>query len=117
MDVEAAGCVDLDGIFEVEERVGDVEVVLEGEVVGLHTRLARTGVDVDAVRRRERHRPEQTARIGRDPRIEVVDLGAEIGEVEPTPVEVESDEPEGSSMHLFVDADVDAAHEAHVGVE
>ena len=36
----------------------------------------------------ERYRPEQAARVGVDPRVEVVNLGGELLEVEPTSVEI-----------------------------
>ena len=36
----------------------------------------------------ERYRPEQAARVGMDPGVEVVNLGGEVLEVEPTSVEV-----------------------------
>jgi hypothetical protein len=36
----------------------------------------------------EGYRPEQAARVGVDPRVEVVNLGGEVLEVEPTSVEI-----------------------------
>src|SRR5215813_11604354 len=52
-----------------------------------------------------------------DPRVEVVYLGGEVFEVEPTPVEVQSNEPESSLVFLAVLSDVDTFHKAHVGVK
>jgi len=49
--------------------------------------------------------------------IEVVDLGREIREVILTSVEVQSNEAERSFVDSSVEADVSAAHEAHVSVE
>ena len=44
-------------------------------------------------------------------------LGEEVVEVEPTSVEIQSDEADRAFVHPSVLADVDAAHESHVGVE
>ena len=52
-----------------------------------------------------------------DAGVEIVDLGAEVDEVKLTSVEVKSNEPERSLVYPAVLADIDATHEAHVGVE
>ena len=65
----------------------------------------------------QRDRPEQAARVGMDPRVEVVNLGGEIREVELTSVQVKSNEPERRLVNGAVQADIGALHEPHVGVE
>jgi len=62
-------------------------------------------------------RPEQAARVGMDPGVEVVNLGGEVLEVEPTSVEVQSNKSEGSPVNGAILADIDALHKAHIGVE
>ena len=66
---------------------------------------------------RERDRPEQAARVGMDPGVEVVNLGGEVLEVEPTSVEVQSNESERSPVDDAILADVDTLHKPHIGVE
>src|SRR5207245_5052014 len=46
-----------------------------------------------------------------------MDLGGEVGEVILTSVQVQSNKAESSLVNSAVLADVDAAHEPHVGVE
>jgi len=65
----------------------------------------------------ERYRPEQAAWVGMDPGVEVVNLGGEVFEVEPTSVEVQSNESERSPVNGAILADVDTLHKAHIGVE
>jgi len=64
----------------------------------------------------KRDRPEQAVRVGVDPRVEVVNLGGEVCEVELTSVEVKSNESERPPVSGAVLADVDTLHEAHIGV-
>ena len=52
-----------------------------------------------------------------DARVEVMDLGGEVYEVVPTSVEVKSNESERPAVNGAILADVDALHEAHIGVE
>jgi len=52
-----------------------------------------------------------------DPGVEVVHLGGEVLEVEPTSVEIQSNKTERSPMDGAIMADVDTLHKAHVGVE
>ena len=93
------------------------------QVLRLHPRLALVQVDRHAgltlvlAAGAQWNRPEQAVRVGMDPRVEVVNLGGEILEVEPTSVQVESDEPERRLVNLAVQADVGALHEPHVSVE
>ena len=86
-----------------------------------HLRPASAWVDRYAVAvaaaGRKRDRPEQALRVGMDPGVEVVHLGGEVLEVEPTSVEVESNESERAFVHGAIDADVDTLHKAHIGVE
>ena len=65
----------------------------------------------------ERDRPEQATRVGMDPGVEVVNLGGEVFEVEPTPVEIQSNEAERPPVSVSILGDVDTLHEAHIGVE
>ena len=65
----------------------------------------------------QRDRPEQAARVGMDPGVEVMHLGGEVFEVELTSVQVKSNEPERRLVNGAVQADVGALHEPHVGVE
>jgi len=65
----------------------------------------------------KRGRPEQAARIGSDAWVKVVNLGGEVFEVEPTSVEIQSNESERSPVDSAILADVDALHEAHIGIE
>ena len=66
---------------------------------------------------RIRDRPEQAVRVGLDPRVEVVNLGGEVLEVEPTSVEVKSNESERAFVFGAIHADVDTLHKPHIGVE
>ena len=65
----------------------------------------------------QRDRPEQALRVGIDPRVEVMNLGGEVREVELTSVQVKSNEPERRLVNFAVQADVGTLHEPHVGVE
>jgi hypothetical protein len=49
--------------------------------------------------------------------VEVVNLGGEVLEVEPTSVEVQSNKPERSAVDGAILADVDALHKSHISVE
>jgi hypothetical protein len=52
-----------------------------------------------------------------DPRVEVVNLGGEVDEVELTSVEIKSNEPERSVVNAAILADIDTLHKSHIGVE
>jgi hypothetical protein len=52
-----------------------------------------------------------------DPWVEVVNLGGEVCEVEPTSVEIQSNEAERPPVNGAILADVDTLHKAHIGVE
>jgi hypothetical protein len=52
-----------------------------------------------------------------DPWVEVVHLGGEVCEVEPTSVEIQSNEAERPPVNGAILADVDTLHKAHIGVE
>ena len=52
-----------------------------------------------------------------DARVEIMNLGGEIREVELTSVQVKSNEPERRLVNFTVQADVGPLHEPHVGVE
>ena len=107
----------------MEQGVGDVEEVHDAQVLRPHPRLAIVQVNRHAVRTlvfaagRQRDRPEQALRVGIDARVEVMNLGGEILEVEPTSVQVKSNEPERRLVNGAVQADVSTLHEPHVGVE
>ncbi len=103
-------------VLEVEQGVGDVEEVPDMEVARRHPRLALFQVGPHAVVPK-RVRPEQAARVGMDPRVEVVNLGGEVCEVKLTSVEVQSNEPERPPVNGAILADIDALHKAHVGIE
>src|SRR5262249_54453832 len=62
-------------------------------------------------------RPEEAFRVGRNTRVEVMDLRREVREVILTSVEVQSDESECPFVDGSILAHVDALHEAHVRVE
>jgi hypothetical protein len=118
--------------MDVEQGVRDIEEVPDLDVRSPHPRLTVLQVDRYAalalvvvepgpalvlVIGPEGYRPEQAARVGVDPRVEVVNLGGEVLEVEPTSVEIQSNESERSPVDGPILADVDALHEAHIGVE
>jgi len=65
----------------------------------------------------KRDRPEQASWVGMDPWVEVVNLGGEVLEVEPTSVKIQSNESERPPVDGAVLADVEALHKAHIGVE
>jgi hypothetical protein len=52
-----------------------------------------------------------------DPGVEVVNLGGEVFEVEPTSVKVQSNESERSPVDGAILADVDTLHKSHIGIE
>ena len=52
-----------------------------------------------------------------DPRVEVMHLGGELCEVEPTSVEVQSNESERPPVNGAILADVGALHKAHINIE
>ena len=52
-----------------------------------------------------------------DPGVEVVNLGGEVLEVEPTSVEIQSNEAERPSVRMSILGDVDTLHEAHISVK
>ena len=100
----------------MEQSVGEIEEVPDAEVFRRHLSLAVLEVDLHAVILK-RVRPEQAARVGVDPWVEVVNLGGEVFEVEPTSVEIKSNEPERPPVNVAILADVDTLHKAHIGVE
>ena len=100
----------------MEQGVVDIEEVPDAEVVRRHPGPAVLEVDPHVVVL-ERVRPEQAARVGMDPWVEVVNLGGEVDEVELTSVEVKSNEAERSPVNCPILADIDALHKAHIGVE
>jgi hypothetical protein len=79
-------------MLEAEQGVGDVEEVPDVQVPRSHPRLAIVQVDPYAALTLvfavglQRDRPEQTARVGMDSGVEVMNLGGEIREVELTSV-------------------------------
>ena len=79
--------------------------------------MRRPEPEVYRIERGVRHGPEKAVWIRVDTGIKVMDLGREIREVILTSVEVQSNEAERSLVDSSVDPYVDAAHEAHVGVE
>jgi hypothetical protein len=86
------------------------------EVRRRHPRLALSQVGLHGTVW-ERERPEQTARVREDPRVEVVDLGGEVCEVKLTSVEIESNESERPPVDSAILTDIDTLHKAHIGVE
>jgi hypothetical protein len=100
----------------VEQGVGDIEEVPDAEVFRRHPGLAVLEVDPHVVILK-RVRPEQAARVGMDPWVEVVNLGGEVCEVKLTSVEIKSNESERPFVNGAVLADVGALHKAHIGVE
>ena len=110
-------------MLETEQGVWDAEEVPDLQVVRRHPGLAIVQVDPYAALALvlaaglQRDRPEQAARVGMDPGVEVMNLGGEVREVEPTSVQVKSNEPERRLVDGAVQADVGALHEPHVGVE
>ena len=119
-------------LIEVEQSVGDIEEVSDVDVRRRHPRLTvlqvyghtvlalvivRPGPALTVVTGPERYRPEQAARVGMDPGVEVVHLGGEVLEVEPTSVEIQSNKTERSPMDGAILAYVDALHKPHIGVE
>ena len=122
-NVEGHGRPDRRGTLEAEQGVGDIEEVPDTQVLRPHPRLAIVQVDRHAALTLvfaaglQRDRPEQALRVGIDPRVEVMNLGGEIREVELTSVQVKSNEPERRLVNLAVQADVGTLHEPHVGVE
>jgi len=108
-------------VLEAEQGVGDVEEVPDMQVRRPHPRLALAQVDRHAAVAfavgAERDRPEQAARVGMDAGVEVVHLGGEVCEVEPTSVEVKSNEPERPPVDGAIHTDIGALHKAHIGVE
>jgi len=100
----------------VEQGVGDIEEVPDAEVVRPQPSLAILKVGSHAIIRK-RVGPEQAARVGVDPWVEVVNLGAEVVEVKLTSVEIKSNEPERPPVDGTILTDVGTFHKAHIGVE
>ena len=79
-------------MLEAEQGVGNVEEVPDMQVPRSHPRLAIVQVDPHAALTLvfavglQRDRPEQAVRVGMDPRVEVMNLGGEVREVELTSV-------------------------------
>jgi hypothetical protein len=104
-----------DRIQEAEERVWDIEVVEELQVVD--AQRGRVPVVINMKRSRpDRDGPEQAIWIRKDSRIEIRDLGGEVLEVVPTSVEVKSNKDESSMMRIAVLPDIATLHVPHVGV-
>jgi hypothetical protein len=103
-------------VLGAEQGVGDIEKVPGLEMPGRQPRLALMQIDAHGVTLK-RDCPEQATRIGMDPWVEVVNLGGEVCEVKLTSVEVQSDETERPPVNGAILADIDALHEAHIGVE
>jgi len=91
------------------DRVHDVAEVGDAQVLHLHRCRAGAEMYAHAVAR-NRDSPEESA--WGNSRVEIVNLLVEL-----TSEEVESDEPEGAVPRMAVFPDVEAIHEAHVGVE
>jgi hypothetical protein len=76
------------GLWKRNRAFGDVEEVHDAQVLRPHPRLAIVQVDRHAVVTLvfavglQRDRPEQAFRLGIDARVEVMNLGGEIREVE-----------------------------------
>jgi hypothetical protein len=100
----------------VEQGVGEIGEIPDAEVFRPHPCLAVVEVDSHAVILK-RVGPEQAARVRMDPWVEVVNLGGEVCEVEPTSVEIKSNEPERPPVNGAILADVGALHKAHIGIE
>ena len=103
-------------MLEVEQSIGDVEEVPETDVPRRHSRRALFQVGPHVVVSK-RDRPEQAARVGMDPGVEVVNLGGEVCEVKLTSVKVKSNEPERPPVNGAILADIDTLHKAHIGIE
>ena len=103
-------------MLEVEQSIGDVEEVPDTHVPRRHPRRALFQVGPHVVVSK-RDRPEQAARVGMDPRVEVVNLGGEVCEVKLTSVKVKSNEPERPPVNGAILADIDTLHKAHIGIE
>jgi len=84
MNVEAAGRVGGHWCLEAEQRVRNVEEVVQSEVRHVHPCASRPELDRSYCR--NRHRPEQPAGVGVDARVKVVNLGREIDEVKLTSI-------------------------------
>src|SRR6266700_4199282 len=121
-DVEGYGRGHRHGFLEAEQGFGDIEEVPDVEVHRPHPRRTVLQVDRHAasvlvvvgpgpalvvVAGPEWDRPEQAARVGVDPGVEVVNLGGEVLEVEPTSVEIKSNESEGAFVFGAIHTDVD----------
>ena len=65
----------------------------------------------------KRQSPEQPARVRPDSGVEVMHLGGEVGEVELTSVEIQSDELKRPFVNRTVPANVVTTHEPHVRIE
>ena len=79
--------------------------------------IVAVAMTLAVVVRPKRDCPEQAAWVRMDPWVEVVNLGGEVFEVEPTSVEVQSNESERSPVNGAILADVNTLHKPHVGVE
>lgn len=101
----------------MRQRIGDAEEIHELHVCRRHSGLPSPKIHRDRIWILELHDPEQSIRVGVNARVEVMDLRREIGEVVPTPIEVQSNECESSLMNGAVLSDVDASGKPHVRVE
>jgi hypothetical protein len=115
LDIEGAARVYRYGRLEAEQRIRNVEVVLQHQVGGAQMCAAVSQVDRRAGRCRDR--PEEPTGIRVDARVKVVDLGREAYEVVPTSIEIQSDECECTVVDRSVETHIYPAHEAHVRVE
>lgn len=61
--------------------------------------------------------PEYAIGKGEDPRVEVVNLGREVGEVKLTSIDIQSDKAERIMVDSAIHPDIGALHEAHVDIE
>jgi len=111
-NIEGYAHTDRHRILQVEKGIGDVEEIPDPKVRRPHPRLAIVQVDGYAPRALvvlaawpKRIRPEQATRVGMNPGVEVMHLGGEVSEVEPTSVEVKSNESERPPVNLPIEAD------------
>jgi len=99
----------------VADRVWDVAVVSYREIRDAVRRLASAKIYVHAVGG-DGDCPEESAGIGRDTEVEIVDLGREVSEVILTSIEVNSNKADCAPVWASIDSDIHAFHEPHIGV-
>src|SRR5207248_1361492 len=110
-DVEGDG-----GIYVGAQRgrVGEVEVVLDVEVVNVQLGISASRMDHDAVVRKG-HGPEHV--LGGEARVEVMGLSREVDKVKLTLKGVHSDLGKGAVVESSIHSSVDPLHEAEVRIE